>query len=152
MSDFLFVPAAGFGEESFRDEGLELFPASLADDLVPAILRRGYSDRKVTGRYKSENPLFLDESGRIGDQPRICIPETLPHYVIIPGTAEAQTRPPSPRQMSAGQITFPLTSFTSLSGPLLLVAADSISEPSKVCSRTIPVPEIVCLKTSTIRF
>jgi len=71
VSDFLFVPAAGFGEESFWDEGLEPFPASLADDLVPAILRRDYSDRKVTGRYKSENRLSLDESGRIGDQPRI---------------------------------------------------------------------------------
>jgi hypothetical protein len=73
VSDFLFVPAAGFGEESFWDEGLELFPASLADDLVPAILRRVYSDGKVTGRYRSENQLSLDESGRIGDQPRICI-------------------------------------------------------------------------------
>jgi len=73
VSDFLFVPAAGFGEESFWDEGLELFPASLADDLVPAIFRRDYNDRKVTGRYKGENRLSLDESGRIGDQPRICI-------------------------------------------------------------------------------
>lgn len=73
MFDFLFAPAAGLGEESFWDEGLELFPASLADDLVPAILRRGHSDRKVTGRYKSENQLSLDESGRIGEQPWICI-------------------------------------------------------------------------------
>jgi hypothetical protein len=74
VSDFLFEPGAGFGEESFWDEGLELFPASLADDLVPAILRRGYSYRKVIGRYKSENRLSLDESGRIGDQPPICKP------------------------------------------------------------------------------
>jgi len=57
VSDFLFVPAADLGEEPFRDEGLELFPASLADDLVPAILKRSNSDRKITGRYKSENRL-----------------------------------------------------------------------------------------------
>ena len=100
MSDFLFVPAAGFGEESFWDEGLELFPASLADDLVPAILRRGYSDSKVTGRYKSENRLSLDKSGRIGDQPRICTPKTLAalaYYVIFPGTRESTDPTTHPR-------------------------------------------------------
>ena len=57
MSDFLFVPAAGFGEESFWDEGLELFPASLADDLVPAILRRDYSDRKVTKKIQERESI-----------------------------------------------------------------------------------------------
>jgi hypothetical protein len=41
VSDFRFVPAARFGEESFWDKELELFSASLADDLVPAILLKG---------------------------------------------------------------------------------------------------------------
>jgi hypothetical protein len=39
VSDFRFVPAADFGAELLWDKGLELCPASLADDLVPAILR-----------------------------------------------------------------------------------------------------------------
>jgi hypothetical protein len=37
VSDFRFVPAADFGEELFWDEGLELRPASLAEDLVETI-------------------------------------------------------------------------------------------------------------------
>ena len=39
VSDFRFVPAADGGDELFRDGGLELCPASLAEDLVPAMSR-----------------------------------------------------------------------------------------------------------------
>lgn len=70
MSDFRFVPAARFGEESFWDEGLELFPASLADDLVPAILLRGCSDANVTRRFKSKNRLSLTKAGALEIDPR----------------------------------------------------------------------------------
>ena len=39
VSDLRFVPAAAFGEALVWDEdGLELCPASLADDLVPAMV------------------------------------------------------------------------------------------------------------------
>lgn len=38
-SDLRFVPAASLGEDLvWEDDGLELCPASLADDLVPAIM------------------------------------------------------------------------------------------------------------------
>ena len=73
MSDFRFVPAACFGEESFWDAGLELLPASLADDLVPTILLRGHSDSNVTTRFKSKNRLSLMKAGTLESEPQILL-------------------------------------------------------------------------------
>ena len=71
MSDFRFVPAARFGEESFWDEGLEPFPASLADDLVSTILLRGCSDSNVTRRFKSKNRMSLMKAGALEVDPQL---------------------------------------------------------------------------------
>lgn len=57
VSDFRFVPAANFGEELFCDEGLELRPASLAEDLVATIFGKLSPSRQRHGT-------ILDYGGR----------------------------------------------------------------------------------------